>query len=109
INKFTGAERRKIIKKEDNLIKDEKHILFLNSNIFPTINEQLMPFKKQAKSIESIEFIDAPIYYKDIFNELRTQKQIYELIVFEKPKFNYNEMDSLWQLCFEPGVAIVKR
>ncbi|MEO0127544.1 MAG: glycosyltransferase family 39 protein [candidate division WOR-3 bacterium] len=109
INKFTGAERRKIIKKEDNLIKDEKHILFLNSNIFPTINEQLMPFKKKAKSIESIEFIDAPIYYKDIFNELRTQKQIYELIVFEKPKFNYNEMDSLWQLCFEPGVAIVKR
>lgn len=109
INKITGVDKRIIIKKDVNLIKEEKQILFLASNIFPEIDEKLLPFKLKADYKESIEFIDAPIYYKDIFNELRTKKQIYEIFILEIEKLNDIEQDSLWQLCLESGVTIIKK
>ncbi len=109
INKITGLNKRIIIKKDVNLIKGEKQILFLVSNIFPEIDKKLLPFKSKVGYKESIEFIDAPIYYKDIFNELRTKKQIYEIFVLEIEKLNGIEQDSLWQICLESGVTIIKK
>ncbi len=109
LNRLTRLDRRIIIKRDHNLIRDEKSILFLSSNIFPKIDERLMAFKRKGEYIESIEFTDAPVYYKDIFNKLRTQKQIYEIFVLEISELDYSEIDSLWQLCFEPNVTIVKR
>ena len=108
INKILGLEKRTIIKKEHNLIKDEKQILLLSSNIFPEIEEKLTPFKTKAETKEFIDFIDAPVYYKDIFNELRTKRQIYEIFILEITKFNRTEQDSLWQLCFKPKVTVLK-
>lgn len=108
INKLTGLDKR-IIRKDINLIKGERQILFLGSNIFPEIDKKLLPFKSKAGYKEAIEFIDAPIYYKDVFNELRTKKQIYEILVLEMTKLNGIENDSLWQLCLESGVTIIKK
>ncbi|MCX7994544.1 MAG: glycosyltransferase family 39 protein [candidate division WOR-3 bacterium] len=108
IDKF-GLNKRTIIKRENNLIKTEKEILFLHSSIFAHVEKELMQLRKYAELKKSYEFIDAPVYYKDPFNELKEAKQIYEILIFRISELDYREVDILWNICFEPGVALIRR
>jgi hypothetical protein len=53
----------------------------------------------------SIEFIDAPVYYKDIYNPERAIRQIYEVYIFETEKLS-KVIDDLWALGFNREVHI---
>lgn len=108
-NKFVNRDKRVKISKDHNLLIEQNHILYLSSNIFPEINKKLEIYKAKALLKETIEFTDAPVYYKDLFNELRTKKQIYEIFVIETAKLDTADYDYLWQISFQPGVTVIKK
>ncbi|MEO0094784.1 MAG: glycosyltransferase family 39 protein [candidate division WOR-3 bacterium] len=107
--KFMQLDKRETIRKDDNLFKNERYVLVLSSNIFPQIDEKISKLTSQAIIKDSLEFVDAPIYYKDPFNELGTKRQIYKIYVFELIKLGSPELDTLWKCGFYPGVVIIKR
>ena len=94
---------RKILKKEEVLFRPGEQIIIIYSSIFDALEKELSPLIKQAKLLNEINFIDAPVYYKDIFNPLRNRPQNYRfyLLTLKEP-FIYK----VWSLSFLPGINV---
>lgn len=92
-----------------NILLGEKQILFLYTSIFEEFESKIKSLKAKASHIELIEFIDAPVYYKDLFNPVRNKKQIYEIYFFEIAKLDSVSLNDLWQIALRPGASVVKK
>ncbi|MEO0185643.1 MAG: hypothetical protein ABIL20_07580, partial [candidate division WOR-3 bacterium] len=100
---------RETIKAGENLLSNQKYALFIYSSVFEDPKEIFKSIRHLAIQKDSFEFIDAPIYYKDLFNNLRTKKQIYELFIVSLEKLDTPVLTSLWNIAFEPGVTVIKK
>lgn len=106
-NKF--LKNREFIKIDQNLFIGQKHILFIYSTVFEEFESRVASLIPKASKIDSIEFIDAPVYYKDLFNTLRNKKQIYEIYLFEIAEFDSTSLYDLWQIALQPGATVIKK
>ncbi|MGB9720205.1 MAG: ArnT family glycosyltransferase [bacterium] len=108
LRNIKNLQIREIIKKDENLLRKEKYLLLIYSSIFEDFSEKFKSIRERAIEKDSIEFIDAPIYYKDIFNSLRTKKQIYEIYAVSIEKLDTLTLTNLWKMAFEPGMTVIK-
>jgi len=93
--------KRIILNPERNRLVNQDQVLLIHCTIFDSIKTKYKDLFATGILIDTLEFMDAPVYYKDIFNPLRDQRQIYELYVF------FNNFNRLWQLGSEPIVEII--
>lgn len=106
-NKF--MKNREFINIDKNLFIGQKQILFIYSSIFEEFENRIKLLAPKASKIDSIEFIDAPVYYKDIFNTLRNKKQIYEIYLIEVAELDSTSLYDLLQIAMQPGATVVKK
>jgi hypothetical protein len=109
IEDFGLLKKTHQINKKSNLFKEEKQILLIYSSIFKDLEQDLEPILQVSKYIDEIEFVDAPIYYKDIFNPLRKERQLYKFYLLETDKINLPELERLWDICLKERFSVVKR
>ena len=101
-------KNRMIIEKHKNPLLHEDKILLVHSTIFDTLKNNNPDLYDSSKVVEKIEFIDAPVYYKDIFNPLRETQQIYEFYIFPITEIN-NLPNKFWSYGFDKEVKVIYR
>jgi len=105
--RFPQLLKSRIIFYEDNnLLSQEEKTMLIHATIFDALKRDNISLYTKGKLLDSIEFIDAPVYYKDIFNPLRNKRQIYQFFIFENKKLG-NALDTLWHLGFNPKVQLI--
>ncbi len=92
---------------EKNPILSQKNILLVFSSIFKDLKNDYLMLAQKAEYADSIEFIDAPVYYKDLFNPLRNEKQVYYLLVYRVEKLDTISLGQLLKLSIKPGTSII--
>ncbi len=98
-------KNRKIIYREENELLEEEKILLVHATTFDTIKHDNSSLYDLGIKLASVEFIDAPVYYKDIYNPERAIRQIYEVYIFETEKLS-KVIDDLWALGFNRKVHV---
>ncbi len=99
---------KKIIYPDNNELLDEEKILLIHATTIDSVKQENIELYNRGSLLTSIEFVDAPIYYKDVYNPFRNRKQIYEVYLFENEKLS-NQIDNLWKLGFDPRITVIHR
>jgi hypothetical protein len=99
---------KKIIYPDNNEILSEDKILLVHATIFDSLKQKNLNIYERGRLLESVEFIDAPVYYKDIYNPQRDMKQIYNVYLFETKKLG-EMIDDFWVLGFDRRVTVIYR
>jgi hypothetical protein len=97
---------RLILEKETNMLSNEKRILLVHATIFDTFKDEYPNVYDKAMLVDNIDYQDAPVYYKDIFNPLRNFQQSYEFYLLSG-KDILQCLDQLWNLGFEREVKVI--
>lgn len=97
---------RLILDKERNLLLNEKRILLVHATIFDIFKDEYPDVYDKALLVGSIDYEDAPVYYKDIFNPLRSFQQSYEFYLLDETDI-LRCLDQLWNLGFEREVKVL--
>jgi 4-amino-4-deoxy-L-arabinose transferase-like glycosyltransferase len=102
------AKNRMIMRRRDNALESEKTLLVLYSNVCTLAGFHEMIEQLGGRLIDSVEFKDAPVYCRDIFNPLRNERQIYELYAVDLEKITPLDRGRLWDLAFAPQVDVIR-
>lgn len=98
----------KIIHRDNNELLAENKILLIHATIFDSLKQKNIALYNRGMLLHSIEFKDAPVYYKDIYNRERDVKQIYEIYLFDSKSLGA-KIDNLWDLGFNRQVTVIQR
>jgi hypothetical protein len=105
--RFPGFMRgRQIIKPDDNLLVGQEQTIFLYSTVMDPLKSEYEGLLNRARRRRTWDFIDAPVYYRDIFNPLRNRKQLYEIYWFEHADMK-EDLDKLWRLGFKSECQVI--
>jgi len=99
-------KKKKVIHPDNNELINEKKVLLLHATIFDSFKEKHPELYQRAVLLQTVEFKDAPVYYKDIFNPQKDIKQIYELYLFDVKELG-ESVAELWNLGFEKKVTVM--
>jgi hypothetical protein len=97
---------RMVLQYHDNKLKHENNVLVVYATAYDTLDAHTEELLGNAKMIQNIEFLDAPVYYKDIFNPQRKRAQLYRIYVAEREKIG-DTVNQFWELGFKPGFTAV--
>ncbi len=97
-----------IIHYADNKLDGENKLIILHSSVCSIKSIDRIKDHFGARLVDSIEFRDAPVYYRDIFNPLRNDRQIYKIYVLNLNYVKQFDRDTLWRLAFEPQVEVIR-
>lgn len=101
--KVPGLFRRQTtIRRDANLLEGRDRVLFLYSSIFAASREYYEPLFRKAAAVDSFEFVDAPVYYRDRNNRLRTARQRYWLYEVRLARDDSLEREEIWAAVFRP-------
>lgn len=101
-------EGKKIIHRDDNKLLAEEQILLIQATVLDPIEQINSALCNRGTLLRSIEFIDAPVYYKDIYNPQRDMKQIYNVYLLETKKLD-KMINDFWDLGFDRRVTVIYR
>lgn len=101
-------KRKKIIYRDNNELLTEEKILLIQATVLDSIEQINSALCNRGTLLRSIEFIDAPVYYKDIYNPQRDMKQIYNVYLFETKKLD-EMINDFWVLGFDRRVTVIYR
>ncbi len=101
-------EGKKIMYPENNELLHEGKILLVHATALDSLKRENSELYKRATLLASVEFKDAPVYYKDIYNPQRNIKQSYEIYLFENKRLK-EKIDNLWDLGFDRRVTVMIR
>jgi hypothetical protein len=101
-------EKKKIIYPSKNELLTENKLILIHATLFDSIKQRNIELYDCGTLLSSIEFIDAPVYYKDIYNPQRDVKQIYEIYLFDRKTMG-DKIDILWDLGFYRQVEVIIR
>ncbi|MEO0129026.1 MAG: glycosyltransferase family 39 protein [candidate division WOR-3 bacterium] len=107
-DKIKFFKKQVLIRKDENLLKDHDCILFIFFTIFDTLKAELNSITINGKLLGTIEFVDAPVYYKDLFNPLKGKKQIYEIYLLSIKDLDSQSLRKLWELVFKPEITFLQ-
>jgi hypothetical protein len=99
-------KRKKIIYRDNNELLTEEKILLIQATVLDSIEQINSALCNRGTLLRSIEFIDAPVYYKDIYNPQRDMKQIYNVYLFETKKLD-EMINDFWVLGFDRRVTVI--
>jgi hypothetical protein len=101
-------EKKKIMYPEDNQLLSQEKIILVHATAADSMKQKNNALYSTGTLLKSIEFIDAPVYYKDIYNPQRNIKQIYEIYEFNTKTMD-EHIDDLWRLGFDRHVEVIFR
>jgi len=98
---------RSIINSDHNLLSGQERTIFLYSTVMDPLKSEYEGLLNRARRKQTWDFIDAPVYYRDIFNPLRNRKQLYELYCFEHSEMS-EDLDKIWRLGFQSECQVIE-
>ncbi len=105
--KFPAFVRsRKVLYPHNNELQQENKLLVVYATAYDTLDLITAELLSHSKMITNIEFLDAPVYYKDIFNPQRNSAQLYRVYLVER-KMMGDTMDQFWQLGFNQRFTVM--
>lgn len=96
---------RLIIQPENNRLIGQDRTIFLYSTVMDPFQSEHDGLLNRGQRRRIWDFIDAPVYYRDIFNPLRNRKQLYAIYWFEHAEMK-EDLDRLWRLGFLPECQV---
>ncbi|MGQ9817294.1 MAG: ArnT family glycosyltransferase [bacterium] len=102
-------KNREFISKEKNPLFGQEIVLLVYASIFEDIEKRVNLLKPKVSFVDSVEFIDAPVYYKDLFNPLRNKKQFYKIYLFEIANIDSISIENLWEIGLMPGATVLRK
>ncbi|NWG76189.1 MAG: hypothetical protein HXY24_16580, partial [Rubrivivax sp.] len=102
-------KKPEIMNEDNNLFRNEKEIVLVHSSVLEDSAGIFNKVRQIAELKDSVEFVDAPIYYKDIFNDLRAKKQIYEIYILNTAKLDTFLLDDFWKIGFHRGFTVIRK
>lgn len=105
--KFPAFVRgRKVLYQHNNELQHENNILVVYATAYDTLDPITTELLRHSRTILNMEFLDAPVYYKDIFNPQRSRTQLYRVYMLER-KMMGGTMDQCWQLGFNQRFTVM--
>jgi len=101
-------KKKKIIYPDENELSVQAKIILIHATAIDSIKQDNSILYNKGTLVQSIEFIDAPVYYKDIYNLQRDIKQIYEIYEFDIKTIG-EHIDDLWKFGFDRHVEVIFR
>jgi hypothetical protein len=101
-------ENKKIIYPDENELSGQTKVILVHTTAVDSLKQKNSTLYNKGTLVQSIEFIDAPVYYKDIYNPQRDIEQIYEIYEFDI-KTMAQEVDNLWTFGFDRRVEVIFR
>ena len=98
---------RMIVEPDDNLLAGQDRTVFLYSTVLDPLKSEHAGLFNRARRKQTWDFIDAPVYYRDIFNPLRYRKQLYEIYLFAHKEMK-EDLDRLWRMGFLPECQVIE-
>lgn len=92
-------EERTVIYPDSALLEPAGQILFVHATAADSVKRAHESLFRYSVLVSSFEFIDAPVYYKDLFNVQRDARQLYELYQFRTEQLG-ERVQELWALGF---------
>jgi hypothetical protein len=102
-----GFESWLIIRPDQNRLTGQDHTVLIYSTVMDPFKSEHEGLLNRGHHLKTWEFVDAPVYYRDIFNPLRNRKQLYELYVFDHKEMS-EDLEQLWALGFLPECQVIK-
>lgn len=93
---------------DDNQLNGENKLVILYSTVCSMVNMNEITERFGARLVDSVEFKDNPVYYQDIFNILRNDRQVYKIFVLDLIDIKPPGRDTLWHLAFHPQVDVIR-
>lgn len=100
--------RPDVLHPEDNRLPRLGKTLLIHATAMDAIKEQYIAIYEQAILVSRFEFIDAPLYYKDIYNPQRNTEQCYEAYLINNEKLGA-QLEDLWLFGFDHRVTVMTR
>jgi len=97
---------RMIVEPDDNLLAGQDRTIFLYSTVLDPFKSEHEGLFNRSRRKQTWDFVDAPVYYRDIFNPMRNRKQLYEIYLFEHAEMK-EDLDRLWRLGFLPECQVI--
>jgi len=98
---------RTIISPDSVLLVRERDVLFVHATTVDSVKQAHDALFGSAVLVSSLEFIDAPVYYKDRFNVQRGVPQVYEVYLFRNEQLG-ERMQELWSMGFLRGIDVLR-
>ncbi len=94
---------RRILHRSDNELEPGEEILIAHASINDSLKSALPEIFSRAELIFSSEFIDAPLYLKDIFHRSQAQRfELYRLRIDDSLV-----ADMIWKIGFRKGISVL--
>ena len=97
---------REVLYRHNNELHREDKILLVYATAYDTLDREIVELLGHCEIVKTMEFLDAPVYYKDIFNPQRERAQLYKVYAAERKKIG-DTVDQFWELGFKPGFTVV--
>jgi hypothetical protein len=101
-------EKKKIIYPNENELLVQAKIILVHATAADSMKQKNSSLYHKSTLVQCIEFIDAPVYYKDIYNLQRNIEQIYEIYEFNVNTMS-EQLDDLWMFGFDRQVEVIFR
>ncbi len=100
--------RRDILHLDDNRLPRLGKTLLVHATAMDAVKKQYIAIYEQATLVSRFEFIDAPVYYKDIYNPQRNTEQCYEVYLINNEELGA-QLENLWLFGFDHRVTVMTR
>lgn len=96
----------RIIRQDNNELLLETKVLLIHTTLFDSLKQKYKTLYDRGRVVHSMEFVDAPAYYKDVYNPLKDMKQIYEFYILDRNSLG-EHIDELWAFGFDRQVTVI--
>jgi hypothetical protein len=98
--------KKKIIYRENNELKRHGKTLLIHASVFDDLKKEYPQLFQNAILLETNVFIDAPMYYRDIFYPERYAAQRYEIYLIDNST-QKALLDEVWAYGFDQRVTVM--
>ena len=101
-------KQRKTMARDHNCLSPFGKTILIHATAFDDVKQKYMTIYEKGVLVESFRFIDAPVYYKDVFNPQRYELQFYEVYLIDNTVLK-EELEDLWLFGFDRLVTVMIR
>ncbi len=97
---------KKIIRPDDICLPPDGKTILVHATALNEVKKDYIDLYDKGTLISTFNFIDAPVYYKDIYNPQRDIQQLYEIYVIDNSVLE-EQLGNLWLFGFDRRVTVM--
>ena len=101
-------KRKRIIKPKDICLPADGKTILVHATALDEIKKDYLDLYDNGILISSFHFLDAPVYYKDVYNPQRNIQQLYEVYIIDNAALG-EQLGNLWLFGFDRRVTVMFR